>query len=235
MCGVCSRRGLIAGAISAFVLGPTIPEAFGAGPRIACAIGSQDAQGFRKSMASKSDDPRFDAAIIAELRRVLQVMPVNPGFQYVGINDAKASDDSVITGTKGTVWIGLDLVKDLMKQKGGGASVAGVLAHECAHIFQYFTPYYDRLVVPKSALVELHADLLAGYYMGKRNDVAQDELIAFAQALIRLTGYSNLGHGSPGLRTVALEKGYMLSRDGVTFAVAASEGEKYVRKIQELL
>ncbi len=96
------------------------------------------------------------------------MIPADPGFKYVKSNNAAATNESIVVGTKGTVFIGLDFVNNLVKQDEGGISVAGVLAHECAHIFQYFSTYRDSLKGPTGRLFELHADLLAGYYMAKK-------------------------------------------------------------------
>jgi hypothetical protein len=230
MCCVCSRRGLIAGAITIFLLGPTMSRAADRDRQVACGFGDGHNQ-YRNTMTSKSDDPSFDRALIAELKRILQVIPVDPGFQYVDADNAFALSDSIIANTKGTILIGQKFVKDLVKQKDGGVAVAGVLAHECAHIFQFFTSYYDRLNGRTKVLLELHADFLAGYYMAKRIGFAPDNPGIFAQALIQKSTYRSSGHGTPGQRNAAMDKGYMLSLSGKTFEEAAREGEEYVRRL----
>jgi hypothetical protein len=227
----CSRRGLITGAITTFVLGADISAAADGQPRMAC-NNKEDFNNYRPTRTSRSDNPKFDLALIEELKLILKIIPVNPGFQYVKAKNAAATDDSVILGTKGTVWIGLDFVKELILPNDGGVSVAGVLAHECAHIFQFFSTHYDRLMGPTQRLLELHADLLAGYYMATKIGTSNQRLRVLHEALLHLGDFNKQDprdHGTPGQRLAALDKGYELSLSGKTFEIAAREGEGYVR------
>jgi hypothetical protein len=225
---------LIIGAATTFALGGVqISDTANAGPRIAC-NNKENFTNYRASKTSVSDNPQFDLALIDELKLILKVVPVNPGFQYVKARNAAASDDSIIRDTKGTVWIGLDFVKELVKPADGGVSVAGVLAHECSHIYQFFSPYYDRLMGPTHRLLELHADLLAGYYMGRKVGTSTTRLRVLQQALLQFGDFNHQDprdHGTPGQRVAALDKGYEFSLSGKSFETAASEGEDYVRHL----
>jgi len=232
MCNGCTRRNFLASTM-AFALAAAATEAK-ADIRIACATSTQSTRFQRGDMLGRSGDPAFDSALIAELRRILAVFPVNPGFKYITDNNAFSMDAAVVDGTTGTVLIGLKLVKDLLKPDQGGVSVACVLAHECAHIFQFFSKeqYYDRLDGPTQRLRELHADFLAGYYLAKRMGTAPNAMRLVEKAMIDFGDYHNADpkdHGTPGQRSAALDKGYTLSLGGMTFEDAASEGEKYVR------
>jgi hypothetical protein len=229
MCGACSRRGFVAGAITTLIAGPATFHAAEAEESIACGFADGDVRKYR--MTSTSGDERFDRALIVELKRILQFIPVNPGFQYVDANNAYALKRSIVADTNGTVLIGLNLVQDLVKQNDGGVAVAGVLAHECAHVFQFFSSYYDRLSGHTPVLLELHADFLAGHYMAKRVGFAPDKPDIFAQALVQKTTRHSSGHGSPWQRAAAMDKGYRLSLRGKTFDDAAREGEEYVRRL----
>ena len=234
MCTGCSRRGLISGAIATLVLGTQSSDAADGNPRIVCGFKGEEFQGYRNSMTSSSGDPKFDSALIAELRRILQIIPAEPGFKYVKANNAAATNESIVAGTTGTVLIGLEFVNNLVKQDEGGVIVAGVLAHECAHIFQYFSAYHVRLRESTNRLIELHADLLAGYYMAKKLGSAGAKLSGLQRTLIQTGTYNPLdseSHGTAAQRNVALDKGYLLSLKGVTFEDAASEGENYVRRL----
>jgi hypothetical protein len=231
MCVACSRRALIVGSISTLVSSRTTSYAIG-GSRIACLSGSPPPN--HNDMTSKSGDPVFDKALIAELKRIITVIPVDPGFKFVNANNAAATDETVVNGTKGTVLIGLRLVNELLKPDQGGITVACVLAHECGHIFQFFSAdqYYDRLSGPTERLRELHADVLAGYYLAKKMGSASGAMRNVLKALIELGAYENGSpddHGSPGQRCAALDKGYTLSLSGKTFEDSAREGASYVR------
>ena len=230
MCIACSRRFWLAGATATFALGR---QAVAAGQvRIACAIGKGSHT--LGEATSQSGDKTFDNAVIAELRNILNVIPVNPGFQYVNDDNAYSRDDAWVTGTNGTVLIGLKLVRELLKPDAGGLTVACVLAHECGHIFQFFSndQFYERLSGPTQRLRELHADVLAGYYMAKRIGAAPSSLRVVQKAMIDFGNYNSSDpkdHGTPGQRNAALDKGFVLAAGGTTFENAAREGEAYVR------
>lgn len=233
MCVICSRRSFVAGT-AALLLKPRISMASNS-VRVACVSATNDVKS-NAGMSAKSDNPNFDNALIAELKRILRVIPVNPGFKYITADNAFSRDDTIVDGTQGTVLIGLTLVKKLLKSSEGGVSVACVLAHECSHVFQFFSKaqYYSRLAGPTERLRELHADLLAGYYMAKRNDFTATTLSIAQKTIIDLGTYNNTDpkdHGSPGQRNAALDRGYRYSLDGKSFQDAAREGEAYVRAL----
>jgi len=224
---------LLAGALVTLALGPQ-PTRAASQTRIACALA-----GARRVPAdgkAQSGDTKFDNAVIAELRHILSVIPVNPGFQYVEDENAFSRDDTWIAGTKGTILIGLKLVRGLLKPDEGGLSVACVLAHECGHIYQFFSEdqFYDRLSGPTQRLQELHADVLAGFYMGKRLGAATSTLGVVQKAMIDFGKYNSADpkdHGTPGQRNAAIDKGFVLASKGIKFENAAREGEAYVRTL----
>lgn len=233
MCILCSRRHLLAGTVATLALGPQ-PVIATDPTRIACALpGASSAPTDGKG---QSGDPRFDDAVVAELRSILAVIPVNPGFQYVEDANAFSRDDSWVPGTKGTVLIGLKLVRDLLKPSMGGLSVACVLAHECGHVYQFFSEdaFYDRLAGPTQRLRELHADVLAGFYMETRLGPKASGLRVVQKAIIDFGNYNRSDprdHGTPGQRNAAIDKGFELASNGMKFEEAAREGETYVRKL----
>lgn len=236
MCTLCSRRGALLGAASLFALSPTISIAATLDSRVACGfINNDDLQRILATMTPMpSSDVNFHAALIAELRHILQILPVNPGFQYVDAENALALRDTYVAGTKGTVLIGQKLVKQLLQPNDGGVSVAGVLAHECGHIYQYFgfTDHYDLLSATTPVLFELHADALAGYYLGKKIGSTSTRLSVMEMELIRFSTDKNLetsSHGTSAQRNAALDKGYRLAQSGMPFEPAAIESGKYVR------
>jgi hypothetical protein len=140
MCIICSRRVLMAGTISTLIVGPTISRAAVRNNQIACGFSNNG--DFEKLIATMTSMPSGNSAfhrpLIAELQRILQIMPIEPGFRYVDAVNAFAIPDSYVASTKGTVFIGVGLVNKLLEPNDGGISVAGVLAHECSHIFQFF-------------------------------------------------------------------------------------------------
>src|SRR5258708_6591979 len=172
MCRLCSRRTFVQSSLSALILGTLTGRASSAVPSEACAWNAADLGNYPRR--SRSNNAAMDRALIAELKKILEVIPVNPGFQFIEEENpnAFAIKSSLISGTNGTVLIGLKLLNVLLQEGQGGVSVAGICAHECGHIYQYFSEFYDRLYGSNILYLELHADCLAGFYMGKRTEVA---------------------------------------------------------------
>ena len=73
---------------------------------------------------------------------------------------------AMFSGTQGSVLLGLKLLNSPLDADQGGGAIAGICAHECGHIYQYNNGIYDRSKSLGVVAVELHADYLAGFYMG---------------------------------------------------------------------
>ena len=200
---LCSRRTFLQCSLSALILGDLTGRASSAVLTEACAWNATDPGNYPRR--STSDNPDLDRALIVELKRIIETIPVNPGFQFIEEEspNAFAIKESLISGTSGTVLIGLKLLNVLLKNIQGGVSVAGVCAHECGHIYQYFSDFYDRLNGSNKIRLELHADCLAGFYMGKRKDITADQVKLFGKTLYSFGGYDYGNpkfHGSGGQR-----------------------------------
>ncbi len=105
-------------------------------------------------------------------------------------------------------------------------------AHECGHIYQFNSAFRERL--GSVLLIELHADFLAGIYMGKRKEFTADRVKQFSDALHSAGdyAYNDPGyHGTPGQRSAAMEKVYQLASSNQSFDALAVVGETYVRNL----
>jgi hypothetical protein len=240
MCAKCSRRGFVQ-ALMAGVLFSKPSFATQASFPTGCAF-DKKVNVFNIAALptkGKSGNPDLDEALIVELGRITKIIPVNPGFQYVEEPSANAFaiPQALIPGTTGTVLIGLKLVSLFMQTKNGGATIAGVCAHECGHIYQYFSEYEEHFESSGKKgyiLRELHADFIAGYYMGKRKNYTADQVKLFSRTLFDLGNYDFANpdfHGSPALRATSMEAGYHLAVTDVAFRDAVAIGEAYVRNI----
>lgn len=162
-------------------------------------------------------------------------MPVNPGFRIIddiGGPNAFAIDRTVIRGTRGTALFGINLITQELGPKAGGYAVAGIAAHECAHIFQYFSAFGPRLTRGQTTAkaMELHADFLAGFYMGRKRG-SDVNIEVFARSLYEKgdLNFNDPGHhGTPDERVTAMERGYSLARQNTTFSDAAEKGALHV-------
>jgi hypothetical protein len=96
------------------------------------------------------------------------------------------------------------------------ATVAAILAHQHAHVLQA----KRKCPLPEWAR-EKHADLLAGWYLGKRNVATlgsgSDLDKAFAASLFATRDEflnARFDHGDPALRVSAIRQGFTLFREG---------------------
>ncbi len=217
MCSVCSRRTFLA-ACASVLAGPAASRPLGfccSRPDVPLA-----------ETFSTSGNPDLDRALIAELRKIIGVFAINPGFKYVYDErpNAFASSATVVPGTTGTVFLGLNLVESELTKQWGGVAVAGICAHECGHIYQMQNDYAPLLDGPTPVLFELHADCLAGVYMGMTRVHAKERMSAFAASLFARGDYnfnSPFHHGAPEQRVAAMEVGYDLGASGLDVADAA--------------
>jgi hypothetical protein len=233
MCIVCSRRTLIVGSISTLLAQQIGSAAAVDFSQVPCGYNQQDLDKVRalmRSMPGGADD-RFHRPLVAELRSILSLFGVTPGFQYIEAMNAFALKDSLIPNFKGTVLIGVPLVRKLLQPQIGGVAVAGVLAHECAHIHQYFNVNPTSLTWPNTALRELHADLLAGYYLAKQKGLRSENVSGFQRELINV-GTENTNspndHGAGWQRAACMNKGFSMA--GKTLEEASREGVEWVRR-----
>ena len=181
-----------------------------------------------------SGNRSLDRAMIAEVRKINGVFSIRPGYRFFddrGSANALALSRTVIRNTRGTVLFGLTLVASELREEYGGAAVAGIAAHEGAHIFQYFSGVADELGSRRSArAMELHADFLAGYYFGEdgRTDRSID---SFGRSLFEKGDYdyNDPGHhGTPEERIEAMHLGYRQSRRGTGLRQAVRTGIEHV-------
>lgn len=241
MCSICTRRNFIAGSLSAAILQPVLARSEGGKATIPCGCSGDEFENRHRTRKSKSGDDKFDAALIDELKIIQQIVvpAINPGFQFVDAHNAFTTPETIVRGTQGTVWIGIALVKSLADQKNnstnGGIAVAGVLAHECAHIYQLANDDLLKELMRGQTigvLAELHADFLAGYYLARKKNVTPELLTTMQQVFVYLGAYDRKHpryHGTPGLRGAAMDTGYFAAQDGKSFKEAAEFGARYVR------
>jgi hypothetical protein len=180
----------------------------------------------------------LDQSLASELNRQAAFFGYRPAFALYrgGEKNAAATTERLLeTPTDGTVLYSLDLLEEHLKTNWGGAIVAGILAHEFAHIFQFFTNLMSRLRSMGSTLkyVELHADFLSGFYMGGKD--RSIDLKPYTDAFFEIGDYGFTNpdhHGTPQERFFVLKSGYnhRLSKPNATLADASREAEKLLRE-----
>jgi hypothetical protein len=106
----------------------------------------------------------------------------------------------------------------------GGYAVAGIMAHEFAHILQF-----DKESELSGKARELHADFMAGYYLGKKSYFAPTNVRAFAVSLFEKGDYafrSPSHHGTPQERVNAMVAGVQSAN--LDLDDAYETGERFV-------
>ncbi|MEI4194485.1 hypothetical protein [Roseovarius sp. E0-M6] len=195
-------------------------------------------------LLSGTGTPSIDRALIEELQAQSAFFGVRPAF-YVyaqGIQNAMATQQTFPStpGTDGTILYQLDLLEaHLTSARFGGSIVSGVIAHEFSHILQMQDQgIFDRLQNRHDTVkfLELHADFMAGYYMGTKFSQQPDDLDTLSRKIFELgdNNFTNIGHhGTPQERHVALRAGfrYYLENPTRDIAAALTEGEAFVTDV----
>jgi hypothetical protein len=143
-------------------------------------------------------------------------------FDDGGSPNAYATPQDTAPGYTGTVYFGLTLIRtELWNMNKGGYAVAGIMAHEFAHILQN-----EKGSGLSSKGRELHADFMAGYYLGRKSYLAPTNIQAFAVSLYEKGDYAFWNpnhHGTPQERVNAMVLGFRSS--SLSLDDAYSRGE----------
>jgi hypothetical protein len=181
---------------------------------------------------SRSGNSQLDRALIAEVKKLDKEFQISPGYRFLRDGNrpnAYATTETFVNGTSGTILFGLTLLQNELQTEYGGAAIAGIAAHEGAHVVQFASPdLYRRLEGPTVRLIELHADFLAGYYFS-RTTRTEKSLVSFGESLFAKGDYEfndRQHHGTPQQRVAAMRAGY--SNGGYELRQAVAEGVRYV-------
>jgi hypothetical protein len=220
-----------------------LPTAAAAQPRVAgCCLGLGQMQQFTSygygdpfGMLESSGDPALDRALGKALVRLAGLFGQRPGFGFVedwGMPNAYATSETAVPGTWGTVLYGVTLFRQLVEGYADeGMAVMMIAAHEFGHIAQYAHGADQQLQWGSHTVkpVELHADWLAGWYLGMRRRDRPDLPLADAGNFLYSIGdyatYDWNHHGTPDERVAAAEAGFKYAEAGGTdFGTAFREG-----------
>jgi hypothetical protein len=177
----------------------------------------------RQGLIATTGDPAMDRALGRALVRLSTIFGEQPGFGFIddgGAPNAYASPQTQVQGTWGTAMFGQTMFHDLLDPyTDQGMAVLAVCAHEFGHIAQFRAGVRDRLLRGQRTVkrMELHADLLSGYFLGYRKRIDGDISVwAAGHALYSIGDYAFNNpnhHGTPDERVAAAEYGYKLAYD----------------------
>lgn len=134
--------------------------------------------------------------------------------------------------TREELVLGIDFFDEIANPPGNINRAIAVLAHETAHAFQHHHGLLDMLVETnphRVKCIELHADFLAGAYMGwraKRYDIDESNITSFFYNLGDTMTSSDGHHGLGAERYLAFSRGFSLGSDDVI--TMSSMGIAYV-------
>lgn len=155
-------------------------------------------------------NPELDRAINEEVANLNRVFGVKPNVLLLndqGQPNAYASSQQTREDHTGTVYIGLTLIAEQIEdEEKGEIGLAGIIAHEFGHITQI-----RRRTQLRGKFMELHADFLAGWFLGKKNRVKPIKIEGFAKSLFEKGDFNfwhPLHHGTPNERVNAMMIGY---------------------------
>jgi len=194
-----------------------------------------------QGVIESSGDPALDRALGKALVRLSGLFGQRPGFGFFddyGSPNAYASSDTMVPGTWGTVLYGMTLFRQLVEGYADeGMAVMMIAAHEFGHIAQYAHGAAERLQWGHQTVkpVELHADWLAGWYLGMRKRDRPDlSLVEAGNFLHSIGDYATFDwnhHGTPDQRVGAAEAGFKHAESGGTdFDRAFREGMDVIQR-----
>ncbi|RYY85837.1 MAG: hypothetical protein EOO15_16015 [Chitinophagaceae bacterium] len=200
----------------------------GAAGRSQCFVSSFSSLGqLSKSTGNYVLDQKFNASQV-DLQNVFNVR-----VDLYVYNDGAAPNAYAMRSSSayyhGLVAFGTSLLAShLWNMQKGEYAVAGVLAHEFAHVLQI-----RKGCALSNPERELQADFLAGYYFGRRHYLAAG-LHAFAKELYSIGNYDFWSpdfHGTPDQRVQAMLAGYRKS--ALPIDAAYNAGLDYVTDEEE--
>jgi hypothetical protein len=162
----------------------------------------------------------FDQSV--ELMILFRVVPELRFLTGEAAKTAFAFPGSEATFSCGTIYLGNRLLLGEMAATDRGfPAIVGILAHEFGHILQYKMNGGNVTLRPE---LELHADFLAGYYLGKREFVRASDIELFLRTLFEhadpASWYRRPGHGNGDQRATVMLAGYRNSHRSVSEAYA---------------
>lgn len=184
------------------------------------------------SVRKRTSDPRLDGWLQVERQRLVWLFGVSPNlilFDDASSPNAFASAATTDPSRAGTVALGLVLLEqEMFAADRGEPAVAAVLAHEWSHILQL-----REGCVLSGKQRELHADFLAGYYLGWRHGPSPHSIAAVMSALRDKGDYSfgsATHHGTPDERVRALIAGFAHAH--LPLRAAYQLGQQWVMDIE---
>lgn len=157
--------------------------------------------------------PRVDDIIEIQHRKMENLFNVRVDLNISSGANGLALKSCKKANCHGTIEIGVNLLKHQLKKTSGEWRIIAVMAHEFAHILQY--KHNMRFI--SNVQQEIHADILAGWYIGKfltaqdDSDKIIDDLRLYFAEMGDEAYFSPNHHGNAYTRLMAIHKGIRAS------------------------
>jgi len=151
---------------------------------------SQMAASGQTTLMQSTGNPRLDLSFGMMLANMANTFAVRPGFAFYNDGNrpnALALRDSYLPNTQGTVLLGRGMLFEQARRSANGdIPLIVICAHEFGHIVQYANNCHERLNRGQKTVkrTELHADFLAGYFLGSSN--AQFKIVGNSSSVVRI-------------------------------------------------
>jgi len=159
--------------------------------------------------------PELDKRIASEASFLENLYKIDADLVLLGGEPARKAFTVIGADGKATVFVSASWLSDVWQEDNRVATVAAILAHQHAHVLQA-----KRKCTLSEWSREKQADLLAGWYLGKRNIATlgsgSDLDNAFATSLYQAPDdflNARFDHGDPAARVTAIRKGFFMFRE----------------------
>jgi hypothetical protein len=128
----------------------------------------------------------------------------------------------------GSIFLGVNILSETLAKPNGVENVKAILAHEFAHCVQHIMGWKEIFVKRQ----ELHADFMAGFYIGKSYSYSDEIMNTFYNEFYArgdYNFYSTNHHGTSEERMCAFLEGYYFSKESSSNVYEANNyGIQYV-------
>lgn len=156
----------------------------------------------------------IDSLIYSEIDKLESYFNLNIDFFFLeeaNINPVAYFNVDCTENCMGSIVLGYNMIADQLVKTNGLETVKAILAHEFAHAVQNYYGWSEPGKNP-----ELHADFIAGYYIGETYKYEEFELTQFYRTFASIGDddfFSPSHHGTEEERLCAFYEGHYVSKN----------------------
>jgi hypothetical protein len=187
---------------------------------------------FKEGSFTTTHSTDIDQLTQFEVTQLEELFDVNIEFRF-GMEKGTGNAEFDPTGCKaidcyGAITLGFNVINECKNKANGNERIIAILAHEFGHAAQSKNHFPDLA----GKWAELHADYLAGFYIGQRGLIEKSLLTSFASEFYSRGDtdfYDSNHHGTHQERACAFLEGYKMAIDyKFNFIQAYNAGVDYL-------